>query len=49
MVVDEALIDTMEGVKAIRDDMRTWEWMYGQTPEFTYQLENKFSWGSVVK
>ena len=48
IVVDEALIDSIEGVKTIRDDMKTWEWMYGQTPEFTYQLENKFPWGSVV-
>ncbi|GJJ77224.1 lipoate---protein ligase [Entomortierella parvispora] len=47
VIVDEALVDSIDGVKTIRDDMRTWEWMYGQTPEFTYQLGHTFSWGSV--
>ncbi|KAF9113906.1 Biotin/lipoate A/B protein ligase [Mortierella sp. AM989] len=47
VVVDEALIQSIEGVKNIREDMKTWEWMYGQTPEFTYKLDNKFSWGTV--
>lgn len=48
VVVDEAMIEKMEGVKKIRDDMKTWEWMFGQTPEFSYRLEKDFSWGSVV-
>jgi len=48
VVVDEAMIERMEGVKKIRDDMKTWEWMFGQTPEFSYRLEKDFSWGSVV-
>lgn len=48
IVVDQEMIEGMEAVKAIRDDMKTWEWMYGQTPEFSYQLEKTFSWGTVV-
>ncbi|KAF9349462.1 Biotin/lipoate A/B protein ligase [Mortierella sp. AD094] len=47
IIVDEALVQTIEGVKTIREDMKTWEWMFGQTPEFTYKLDNKFSWGAV--
>ncbi|KAF9950453.1 Biotin/lipoate A/B protein ligase [Mortierella alpina] len=47
VLVDEAMIEQMEGVKKIRDDMKSWEWMFGQTPEFSYRLENAFSWGSV--
>ncbi|KAF9922135.1 Biotin/lipoate A/B protein ligase [Linnemannia zychae] len=47
IVVDDKMIDGMEGVKAIRDDMKTWEWMYGQTPEFSYQLKKAFPWGNV--
>ncbi|KAF9284186.1 Biotin/lipoate A/B protein ligase [Mortierella alpina] len=47
VVVDEVMIEQMEGVKKIRDDMKTWEWMFGQTPEFSYRLEKDFSWGSV--
>ncbi|KAF9573519.1 Biotin/lipoate A/B protein ligase [Mortierella alpina] len=47
VVVDEAMIERMEGVKKIRDEMKTWEWMFGQTPEFSYRLEKDFSWGSI--
>ncbi|KAF9382183.1 Biotin/lipoate A/B protein ligase [Mortierella sp. AD011] len=47
IIVDEALVQTIEGVKTIREDMKTWEWMFGQTPEFTYKLNNKFPWGAV--
>ncbi|KAF9145453.1 Biotin/lipoate A/B protein ligase [Linnemannia schmuckeri] len=47
IVVDQKMIEGMEAVKAIRDDMKTWEWMYGQTPEFSYQLEKTFPWGTV--
>lgn len=46
--MDDALIETLPAVQAVRDDMKTWEWMFGQTPEFTHTLEHEFSWGSVV-
>lgn len=26
---------------------RCWDWNFGNTPEFTHQLDNRFSWGSV--
>ncbi|KAF9318417.1 Biotin/lipoate A/B protein ligase [Podila horticola] len=48
ITVDDALIETLPAVQAVRDDMKTWEWMFGQTPEFTHTLEHEFSWGSVV-
>ncbi|KAF9095661.1 Biotin/lipoate A/B protein ligase [Mortierella sp. AD031] len=47
VVVDAEMIEGMEGVKAMRDEMKTWEWMYGQTPEFSYRLEKTFPWGTV--
>ncbi|KAF9429095.1 Biotin/lipoate A/B protein ligase, partial [Entomortierella beljakovae] len=47
IIVDEALIQSLKEVQTVRDEMQTWEWKYGQTPEFTYQLENDFSWGLV--
>lgn len=25
-----------------------WDWAFGQTPEFTYTVQNAFSWGDVV-
>ncbi|KAF9910298.1 Biotin/lipoate A/B protein ligase [Linnemannia zychae] len=46
--VDQQMVDRMEGVQQIRDEMKTWDWMYGQTPEFSYQLEKTFSWGTVT-
>jgi len=28
-------------------ELRSWDWQYGQTPEFTYTLTNTFTWGTV--
>ena len=27
---------------------QTWDWTFGQTPEFTYKVERSFPWGVVV-
>ncbi|KAJ7265484.1 hypothetical protein B0H12DRAFT_1262296 [Mycena haematopus] len=27
---------------------QTWDWLYGQTPQFTYTIEQTFTWGSVT-
>ena len=27
---------------------QSWQWKYGQTPEFTYDVQNTFEWGTVV-
>lgn len=27
---------------------QTWNWAFGQTPEFTYKIEKDFSWGLLV-
>ncbi|KAJ7682155.1 Lipoyltransferase and lipoate-protein ligase [Mycena polygramma] len=29
-------------------ELQTWDWIYGQTPEFTYTIEHKFVWGLVI-
>ncbi|KAJ6486435.1 Lipoyltransferase and lipoate-protein ligase [Mycena vitilis] len=29
-------------------ELQTWDWIYGQTPEFTYTIEHKFAWGLVI-
>ncbi|KAI9251211.1 hypothetical protein BY458DRAFT_536151 [Sporodiniella umbellata] len=34
-------------VKETRDELKTWEWIYGQTPEFTNSTNKEFSWGQV--
>ncbi|KAF4601854.1 Biotin/lipoate A/B protein ligase [Pleurotus pulmonarius] len=28
-------------------ELPSWEWLYGQTPEFTYMVQESFSWGTV--
>jgi lipoate-protein ligase A len=48
IILDEAMIESNEQVKTIRDEMKTWEWCYGNSPEFTYRLEKTFPWGLVV-
>ncbi len=27
---------------------KEWEWLYGQTPEFTHTLSREFAWGTVA-
>ncbi|CAE6505707.1 unnamed protein product [Rhizoctonia solani] len=29
------------------EELRSWEWQFGQTPEFTHDMNNSFSWGDV--
>ncbi|RPD66851.1 Lipoyltransferase and lipoate-protein ligase [Lentinus tigrinus ALCF2SS1-6] len=29
-------------------ELKTWDWTFGQTPEFTYDVERTFPWGSVT-
>lgn len=32
-----------------REELQSWEWSHGQTPEFTHDLTKTFSWGDVVR
>ncbi|CAO3586586.1 unnamed protein product [Absidia cylindrospora] len=48
MIIDEANIQELpEQVEKTRQELCTWEWMYGQTPEFTHAMDNEFEWGHV--
>ncbi|KAJ6515341.1 Lipoyltransferase and lipoate-protein ligase [Mycena sanguinolenta] len=29
-------------------ELKTWDWLYGQTPQFTYTIEQAFAWGLVT-
>ncbi|KAK1220717.1 hypothetical protein PQX77_016543 [Marasmius sp. AFHP31] len=29
-------------------ELPSWEWAYGQTPEFTYSVRNEFAWGNTM-
>lgn len=35
-------------VQKQKTELLGWEWLYGQTPEFTHSLSKTFSWGYVV-
>ncbi|KIJ57023.1 hypothetical protein M422DRAFT_773736 [Sphaerobolus stellatus SS14] len=30
------------------EELKSWEWQYGQTPEFTHIMTGKFSWGELT-
>lgn len=32
----------------VSQTIQSWDWEYGQTPEFTYTIQNSFSWGDAV-
>lgn len=36
-------------VTETRNELMTWDWIYGQTPEFTNSAETDFEWGHVVR
>jgi len=29
-------------------ELTSWDWVYGQTPEFTYTVQNSFTWGNIT-
>ncbi|KAI8645237.1 hypothetical protein BD408DRAFT_412031 [Parasitella parasitica] len=39
--------DLPNKVKETRQELKTWDWIYGQTPEFTNTMETDFEWGHV--
>jgi lipoate-protein ligase A len=39
---------SVEHVKKGMEELRSWQWEFGQTPEFTHPLSNTFQWGTVV-
>lgn len=42
-------LEKKQYVKDVFDELQTWEWQWGQTPEFSHQMEAKFDWGDVVR
>ncbi|KAI8822582.1 putative lipoate-protein ligase A [Fimicolochytrium jonesii] len=34
-------------IKEYYDEIRTWEWVNGQTPDFAHRLEHSFPWGDA--
>ncbi|KAF7332581.1 Lipoyltransferase/lipoate-protein ligase [Mycena kentingensis (nom. inval.)] len=46
--VEEQEMRAVEHVQRSIEEMQSWEWLYGQTPQFTYTLQETFSWGAVT-
>ncbi|THU91917.1 Lipoyltransferase and lipoate-protein ligase [Dendrothele bispora CBS 962.96] len=46
-LVDEADWKDVEYIKHGMAELPSWDWAYGQTPEFIYKVKNTFSWGTA--
>ncbi|KAJ1674625.1 hypothetical protein EV182_002894, partial [Spiromyces aspiralis] len=44
---DESSSNIIENIAEMRDKIKTWDWLYGQTPEFTYNLAHDFGWAKM--
>jgi len=48
VVEDAEDIRNVEYIHTGMAELSSWEWAFGQTPEFTRSLSNTFAWGEVV-
>jgi lipoate-protein ligase A len=46
-VIDEQLLVDNEKIKELYDNYMTWEWTFGNSPEFSNTFSQTFKWGSV--
>ncbi|KPV76787.1 uncharacterized protein RHOBADRAFT_12541, partial [Rhodotorula graminis WP1] len=47
--IDEGELDTNEYVRDVVDELKSWDWQYGQTPEFTHEISGSFPFGNMVR
>lgn len=47
-LVDESELKINDYVKNSYEELQSWDWQWGQTPEFTIQVKGNFSWGQPV-
>ncbi|GAW06413.1 Lipoyltransferase and lipoate-protein ligase [Lentinula edodes] len=47
-IVSEASCRDIEYIQNGMSELPSWEWAYGQTPEFTYTVSQAFEWGTVT-
>ncbi|KAF0525308.1 Lipoyltransferase and lipoate-protein ligase [Gigaspora margarita] len=48
IIVDEELLLKIPKTLDYRDELKSWDWTFGQTPEFSIEFQKTFSWGHVV-
>ncbi|KAF5365842.1 hypothetical protein D9757_012807 [Collybiopsis confluens] len=46
-VIGEKRYRDVEYIQKGINELKSWEWAYGQTPEFTYTIQKDFNWGIV--
>ena len=42
---EEKLLAENETLRANYERLKSWDWLFGQCPEFKYTIDNKFVWG----
>ncbi|KAI1796086.1 Lipoyltransferase and lipoate-protein ligase [Ganoderma leucocontextum] len=47
VVSDSDSTENIEYVRRGMEKLQTWDWAFGQTPEFAYKIEYTFPWGAV--
>ncbi|KAM6496209.1 hypothetical protein JOM56_008915 [Amanita muscaria] len=45
---DEEALDSIEYVRKGIAELSTWDWAFGQTPEFSYTIDRSFPWGDAA-
>ncbi|GAA5857691.1 hypothetical protein JCM8547_004332 [Rhodosporidiobolus lusitaniae] len=46
--VNEDEVERNPYVKEVVEELKSWDWQYGQTPEFTHSISGSFPWGSLT-
>lgn len=46
--VGEDVCKEVDDVSRGMEELRSWDWTYGQTPEFSYSVTHQFDWGKAV-
>ncbi|CAG8458934.1 8585_t:CDS:10 [Racocetra persica] len=47
IIVEEELLSNIPKIIDYRDELKSWDWTFGQTPEFSLEFEKTFPWGHV--
>jgi len=48
-LVNENELQENDFVKKSFEELKSWDWQWGQTPEFTIQIDGSFDWGTIVR
>ncbi|KDE05823.1 hypothetical protein MVLG_03767 [Microbotryum lychnidis-dioicae p1A1 Lamole] len=46
--VDESEVERNEYVRGVIDELQSWDWKYGQTPEFTHDVSGELPFGPLA-